>query len=781
MTDISLKILDMECAACVSRLDRILSRLPGISDVRINFTASNAAITYDERQTDLASISAQIKKAGFRVPIEEQDLLLQVAGPVPEEIVSGLRSVPGVKDVSVGQDGILTVFLWPVGTDARALVQACADMDLVVTPGEARGGDEDQAIEKQMGLLKTLVESAALTSLLMLELHPKVQFVIGTALQFGPGKHFYKGALRDLRNRSFGMDTLLSLSSSLIYLYSSHTALTRKQNFTLYFGSDGVLLSLILFGKYMEQVAAGEANSAIRKLLHLQPKTAMVLSDGAYVETPVENIRQKDLVLVRTGERIPADGTVVEGNGAVDESMITGESLPVDKQPGDRVIGGSLCRSGSLTVEAEGLGKDSLLQQIVATVQRAQCEKAPVEKYADRVAGWFVPAVIGTAASTFLLWYKVLSPGDLEKALLACCDVLSVACPCALGLATPTALMVSSSTAAENGILFSSGRFLENAYLADTVLFDKTGTLTKGAPEVTDVVPSDGGLEDELVRLCASAEVLSDHPIAKAIAEYAAARFPDFLPEPAERFETFPGLGIRCEIAGQQILCGNRALLRENGVLIAPQSDLSPASGTEIWVAAEGRILGRIDVADTLKPETREAVHRLKQAGKEVWLVTGDNESTARSIASEAGIEHVAWSVLPTEKAELIRRLKAEGKTICMIGDGINDTPALADADCSIAMGSGSDIAIESAGILLPSGDLKKLPDVFALSAETMKTVHQNLRWALFYNGISIPVAAAGLLHPSICAASMSLSSIGVLLHSLRLQKFGRKKERDPS
>ncbi|MBR5753046.1 MAG: cation-translocating P-type ATPase, partial [Clostridia bacterium] len=308
MTDVSLKILDIECAACVSRLERILSRLPGISDVRINFTASNAVMTYDETQTDLAAISAQIQKAGFRVPIEEQDLLPQENTTVSEEILTAIRSGRGVKDISVGQDGVLTVFLWPVGTDARDLVQVCADAGLAVTPGEARGGEEDQALEKQMGLLKTLVESAALTSLLMLELHPKAQFVIGTALQFGPARHFYKGALRDLRNRSFGMDTLLSLSSSLIYLYSSHTALTRKQNFTLYFGSDGVLLSLILFGKYMEQVAAGEANSAIRKLLHLQPKTAMVLVDGNYVETPVERIRQKDLVLVRSGERIPVDG-----------------------------------------------------------------------------------------------------------------------------------------------------------------------------------------------------------------------------------------------------------------------------------------------------------------------------------------------------------------------------------------------------------------------------------------------------------------------------------------
>lgn len=776
MTEISLKILDMECAACVARLDRVISRLHGVKSAQVNFTESSASITYDESETDIAMISAYIKKAGFRVPIEEQDLIPDESSEVPSaELVTKLREVHGVKDVSVGENGIITVYLWPIGTDARELVRACLSGGYTVSAGESRGGDEEQELTKRMGLLKTLTESAAGTSLLMLELHPRAQFVIGTALQFGPGRYFYKGALRDLRNKTFGMDTLVSLSSTLIYLYSSYITFTRKRNFTLYFGSDGVLLSLILFGKYIEQMASGEANAAIRKLLHLQPKTATVLEGDEFIEKPIENIVPSDTVLIRAGERVPVDGTVLEGSCAIDESMLTGESMPVDKQVGDRVIGGSLCRAGTVNVLAQGLGKQSVLQQIVSAVRRAQCEKAPVQKFADRVAGWFVPAVIGTAAGVFGLWYKLLKPGNLEKALLTCCDVLSVACPCALGLATPTALMVASGTAAENGILFSSGRFIENAHKTDTVVFDKTGTITKGSPEVTEVIALDGTSKNKLLHLAASAEMLADHPVANAVVLYAKTVLPEFVPEKVDFFENHHGLGICCEIGGKKLLCGNRKFLKNNRIDV---SRLPEKAVTEICVSLDGKAVGLICVADVIKPEAHKAIRKLKESGKDVWLVTGDNESTAHAIAEQAGIENVIADVLPTEKADIIRKLKAEGRTICMVGDGINDTPALAGADCSVAMGNGSDIAIESSGILLPSGNLNKLPDVFELSAQTMKTVNQNLKWALLYNAISIPVAAAGVLHPSICATFMSLSSIGVLMNSLKLQNFGKKEQK---
>lgn len=771
MTDISLKISDMECAACVRRLGKVISAQKGVERAEINFAASTATVSYDEGVTDIAMIAAAVRKAGFRVPVEEQELI--PAGEIPEELCAALSSVFGVKSASFA-GGKITAQLWPVDVQARELVAACADCGCTVTAGERRGGDEDQELDKRMGLLKKLLGSAAATSLLMLELHPKAQFAVATALQFGPGRYFYKGALRDLRNRSFGMDTLISLSSTLIYLYSSHVAFTRKRNFTLYFGSDGVLLSLILFGKYIEQMAAGEANGAIRKLLHLQPRTAAVLVDGAVTEKPVDSIVHGDTVLVRAGERIAVDGTITQGDCAVDESMLTGESLPVDKHPGDKVIGGSLCRAGAAKVSAEGLGKDSVLQQIVAAVRRAQCEKAPVQKFADSVAGWFVPAVAAAAAATFALWFKKLRPHDLEKALVTCCDVLSVACPCALGLATPTALMVASGAGAENGVLFSSGRFIENARKADTVMFDKTGTITKGSPEVTEILTHGGMDEAALLRLAASAEAMSDHPVAKAVVAHAKSVFGDFAPDPAADFEAVAGRGVKCTINGKALICGSRRFLAENGVDAASLPD---GTGTEVCAAYDGVLVGLIRVADVIKPEAREVVERLKASGRQVWLVTGDNEQTARDIAARAGIENVKANVLPTEKADIVARLKAEGRTICMVGDGVNDTPALAGADCSVAMGSGSDIAIESAGILLPSGDLKKLPEVFELSEKTMRVVNQNLRWALVYNALSIPIAAAGVLHPSICATSMSLSSIGVLLNSLKLQN-GRKEKR---
>ncbi len=771
MTDISLKISDMECAACVRRLGKVISAQKGVARAEINFAASTAAVSYDEGVTDIAMIAAAVGKAGFRVPVEEQELI--PAGEIPEGLCAALSSVLGVKSASFA-GGKITAQLWPVDVQARELVAACADCGCTVTAGERRGGDGDQELDKRMGLLKKLLGSAAATSLLMLELHPKAQFAVATALQFGPGRYFYKGALRDLRNRSFGMDTLISLSSTLIYLYSSHVAFTRKRNFTLYFGSDGVLLSLILFGKYIEQMAAGEANGAIRKLLHLQPRTAAVLVDGAVTEKPVDSIVHGDIVLVRAGERIAVDGTITQGDCAVDESMLTGESLPVDKHPGDKVIGGSLCRAGAAKVTAEGLGKDSVLQQIVAAVRRAQCGKAPVQKFADSVAGWFVPAVAAAAAATFALWFKKLRPHDLEKALVTCCDVLSVACPCALGLATPTALMVASGAAAENGVLYSSGRFIENARKADTVVFDKTGTITKGSPEVTEILTLGGMDEAALLRLAASAEAMSDHPVAKAVVARAKSVFGDFAPDPAADFEAVAGRGVKCTINGKALICGSRRFLAENGVDAASLPD---GTGTEVCAAYDGVLVGLIRVADVIKPEAREVVERLKASGRQVWLVTGDNEQTARDIAARAGIENVKANVLPTEKADIVARLKAEGRTICMVGDGVNDTPALAGADCSVAMGSGSDIAIESAGILLPSGDLKKLPEVFELSEKTMRVVNQNLRWALVYNALSIPIAAAGVLHPSICATSMSLSSIGVLLNSLKLQN-GRKEKR---
>lgn len=662
MKDISLRILDMECAACVARLDRALEKLPGVQRAAVNYTAASALITYDEGVTDLAAIAARIRRAGFRVPVEEQDLLPAEADAAKTAAAAdALRAVFGVKDVAVQADGTLTAYLWPIGVDGRDLAAACADAGCAVTLGELRGGDADQELEKRMDLLKTLVTSACCTAPLMLEMHPKLQFLVGTALQFGPGRYFYKSAWRGARNRTFGMDFLVSLSSTLIYLYSAYVTFTPRRSYKLYFASDGVLLSLILFGKYMEQVAAGEANSAIRKLMHLQPRTAMVQRGDTFVELLVDQIAEHDRVRIRPGERVPVDGTIVSGRCAVDESMLTGESMPVGKVPGDKVIGGSLNRSGSAIVSAEALGKASVLEQIIQIVRQAQCEKAPVQRFADKVARWFVPGVIGAAALTFLAWYRRVAPRNLERALLTCCDVLSVACAA--------------------------------------------------------------------------------------------------------------------------VVCGSRTWLDELGIDAASLTalpDLRAQAKTELCVARDGVVLGTLGIADTRKTEAAAVVAQLKTAGKEVWMMTGDHARTAEAIAAEVGIDHVLSEVRPDEKAAAIERLRAQGKTVCMVGDGINDTPALAVADCAVAMGGGSDIAIESAGILLPSGNLEKLPELFDISRATIRTIRQNLTWALFYNLVSIPIAALGVLHPSICATAMSASSIGVLMHSLRLKDGGKKERRFP-
>ena len=447
MKTINLTILGMDCAACAATLERSVRRQKGIQQATVNYTAGTMELDYDDTAIMLEDVVLYVKKAGYRVPVEEADLALAPDAD-RDSVKTALRSVYGVCDVEDCPDGNLMVTFRPVGVDGRMLLDAVRSAGTSAEVTDFRAGEEYHQLDTRMRLFRTLVTAAGLAAPLMLELHPKAQFLLGTALQFGPARYFHAGALRNLRNRTFGMDLLVSLSSSIIYLYSSFVALTRKSNFTLYFTSQGVLLSLILFGKYMEQVAAGEAGSAIRKLLRLQPASAMVRREGEWKEIAVDQIRTGDEILLHPGERVPADGVIISGGCAVDESMLTGESMPVDKNAGDKLVGGSLNRSGSVTYQATTLGKDSVLSQIVSMVRKAQIEKAPIQRFADAVAQWFVPGVVAAAASTFALWFFVLQKGDLETAILNCCDVLTVACPCALGLATPTALMVGSGAGA---------------------------------------------------------------------------------------------------------------------------------------------------------------------------------------------------------------------------------------------------------------------------------------------------------------------------------------------
>lgn len=522
-------------------------------------------------------------------------------------------------------------------------------------------GDEAEELRQRFRLLRLLIVSTALSMPLLWDLPPRFQFVLATALQFGPGLYYLRNAIRSLRNRTAGMDLLVALSTTAIYIYSTIVVFTVTENIKLYYLCDGVLISLLLFGRYLESVAIYQSGEAVRSLLRLQPKTALVLHDGVETEIDASEIKTGDTVILRPGERIPADGRIVEGSCLVDESLLTGESVPVEKRLGEKLTGGTLNREGRVRYEATTVGEDSTLQQIAAFVRRAQSEKAPIQRFADRIASIFVPAVIALAALIFALWFFLLSPGDWGKAVSTVCGVLVIACPCALGLATPAALMTASGRAAELGILFKGASAIEKAWGVDTVVFDKTGTLTEGRVE--------------------------------------------------------PGL------------------------------------------------------TDPLREDARAAVEACKALGLEIWIISGDKEETAKRIAAECGIENILYEVKPEEKARQIERLRSEGRRVAMVGDGVNDAPAMAEADLAIAMGTGTDVAIECADAVLPGGRIDRVPQALRLARVARRTVRQNLAWALFYNAICIPVAACALVNPSIAAAAMTLSSNGILLHSLRLNK----------
>ncbi|MBQ6427892.1 MAG: HAD-IC family P-type ATPase [Oscillospiraceae bacterium] len=522
-------------------------------------------------------------------------------------------------------------------------------------------GDEAEELKQRFRLLRLLIVSTALSMPLLWDLPPRFQFVLATALQFGPGLYFLRNAIRGLKNRSLGMDLLVALSTTVIYAYSTVVAFTVTENIKLYYLCDGVLISLLLFGRYLESVAIYQSGEAVRNLLRLQPKTAVVLREGEEVEIDAAEIVSGDMILLHPGERIPADGLIVEGICFVDESLLTGESVPVEKHVGDAVTGGTLNREGEVAYSATTVGEDSTLQQMAAFVRRAQSEKAPVQRFADRIASIFVPSLIALTVLIFVLWFHLFSPGDWGKAVSTVCGVLVIACPCALGLATPAALMTASGRAAELGILFKGASAIEKAWSIDTVIFDKTGTLTEGRVEA----------------------------------------------------------GIR----------------------------------------------------DPLREDAKNAVEACKSLGLEVWMISGDKEATARRIAGECGIERVLFEVRPEEKAAQITALKRDGHCVAMVGDGINDAPAMAKADLAIAMGTGTDVAIECADTVLPGGRIGRVPQALRLARAARRTVRQNLAWALFYNLICIPVAACGIVNPSIAAAAMTLSSNGILLHSLRLNK----------
>ncbi|WP_427338130.1 copper-translocating P-type ATPase [Caloranaerobacter sp. DY30410] len=596
-----------------------------------------------------------------------------------------------------------------------------------------------------------------------------VQLALATPVQFIIGYRFYKGAYHSLKGGGANMDVLVALGTSSAYFYSLYNLIVGVKEY--YFEASAVIITLILLGKMLEAIAKGRTSEAIKKLMNLQAKTARVIRDGKELDIPVEEVVVGDIVVVRPGEKIPVDGVVIEGNSSVDESMLTGESIPVDKKEGDEVIGATINKHGTFKFKATKIGKDTVLSQIIKLVEEAQGSKAPVQRLADKVAGIFVPAVIGIAVLTFVIWYFV--NGDFANALINAVAVLVIACPCALGLATPTAIMVGTGKGAENGILIKGGEYLEKAHQINTLVFDKTGTITKGEPEVTDIISFNKSKED-ILKFAAIAEKASEHPLGQAIVkkgEESGIKLID-----PERFNAIPGHGIFAVVEGNEIYLGNRKLMKDKNIDIKDIEDeivnLENQGKTAMILSVNGRVEGIIAVADTVKEHSREAIKELKSMGIEVYMITGDNERTAKAIAREVGIENVIAEVLPEHKAQEVEKLKAQGKKVGMVGDGINDAPALAKADIGFAIGTGTDVAIEAADITLMKGDLRGIVLAIRLSRKTMRTIKQNLFWAFFYNTAGIPLAALGFLNPMIAGAAMAFSSVSVVSNSLRLKRF---------
>ena len=604
-----------------------------------------------------------------------------------------------------------------------------------------------------------------------------VLFALATPVQFIAGWRFYKGTWQAVRARSANMDTLIAVGTSAAWLYS--TVVTFAPGIFpsgLYFDASSLIIAFILLGKLLEHVVRGKASDSVRKLLGLQPTTALVLRDGREVELPVEEVQVGDIIVVRPGEKIPTDGVVVEGRSSVDEKMITGESLPVEKSTGDEVIGATINKTGVIKLRASKVGADTALAQIVKLVEDAQAAQAPIERLADRVSAYFVPAVVLVAVLSLLAWTTIGGKPFLYgfTALIA---VLIIACPCALGIATPAAIVVGTGKGAENGLLIKGGENLERAYKITSVMFDKTGTLTKGEPSVTDVFAFDGHGEEEVLRFAAAAEKGSEHPLGEAIVKRSKALTTTITS--TSDFEAVPGMGVRATVDERGVLIGNRELFAVNGVDISRAEQvlakLEKEGKTAMIVTLNRELAGVLAVADTIKPHAKEAVEELKDMGLKVTMLTGDNETTAKAIASQLGVDDVRARVLPGQKAEVVKSLKEQGEVVAMVGDGINDAPALAEADLGIAIGSGADVAIETAGIVLIKNDLRDVVASIKLSRATMRKIKQNLFWAFAYNAILVPVAAWGLLNPIFAGVAMALSSVTVVSNSLTLKRFRLK------
>jgi len=808
----SFKIEGMTCASCARAVERVTGRLEGVSSANVNLATEKLTLEYDDDKLTVEAISEAIDKAGYKAITESVQKTLKIEGMTCASCAKAVERVTGKLD-GVSQSSVnlatekLTINYEPSTVrviDIKKAIEKAgykvAEEDITVDL------DRDNKDKERKSLWQRFIISALFTLPLLYismghmiglplpefidPMNNPANFAIAQLVLTLPvilvGYRYYIIGFKTLFKASPNMDSLIAIGTSAAFLYGIFAVVKILQGeesyaMELYFESAAVILTLITLGKYFETVSKGKTSEAIKKLMGLAPKTATIIRNKTEVQIPIDQVEVGDIIVVKPGEKMPVDGVVVSGFTSVDESMLTGESIPVEKHEGDSVIGASINKNGSIQYKATKVGKDTALSQIIKLVEDAQGSKAPIAKLADVISGYFVPIVIILAIVSGLAWYFIGQESAMF-ALTIFISVLVIACPCALGLATPTAIMVGTGKGAEHGVLIKSGEALETAHKIDTIVFDKTGTITEGSPVVTDILTSDGITEEELLRISASAERGSEHPLGEAIIKYAEEKAIKLVE--TSGFSAIPGHGIKVTVDKMEVLLGNLKLMKERGVSLGNFEDeshrLANEGKTPMYIAIDGKLAGIIAVADTVKETSKKAIERLHQMGIKVAMITGDNHRTAKAIAEQVGIDRILSEVLPEDKANEVKKLQDEGRMVAMVGDGINDAPALAQADIGIAIGSGTDVAMESADIVLMRSDLMDVPAAIQLSRSTIRNIKQNLFWAFAYNTIGIPVAM-GILHiffegfllnPMMAGAAMSLSSVSVVANALRLKKF---------
>ncbi|MFW5999027.1 MAG: heavy metal translocating P-type ATPase [Halanaerobiaceae bacterium] len=811
LQEVTLKLEGMSCASCAQTIENTLNRTEGVDDARVNFAAEKVYIDFNPEQTNQDKLAAAVRQAGYDVKEEKEKVILNIGGMTcascAATVEKALNKAEGVYSANVNiasEKGTVEYDPTVLSREDFAEIVAASGYEVVGYEGENKEVAEEEELKKVRKAKRRMWGTWAFTIPIILWMIPEMVFGItwpsrtlfdlGMILLAIPplfvfGRKTFVSAFKSVTHGGANMDVLIAIGTGAAFLTGPAVFFTPIAN---YAGVSAMIMAFHLTGRYIEESAKGRASQAIRKLLELGAKTATIIEDGKEKEVPVEEVEPGDIMLVRPGEKIPTDGEIIEGSTAIDESMATGESMPVERTEGDEVIGATVNQNGMIKVRATKVGKDTFLSQVIKMVEEAQGTKVPIQEFADRITSIFVPTVLVIAALTFLLWLILpdtfrsigfwaqsflpwVDPtlGTITLAFFATIAVLVIACPCALGLATPTALMVGSGIGAENGVLIRQGEAIQTMKDVHTIVFDKTGTITKGKPEVTDLEPVEDSDEEELLQLAASVEAGSEHPLGEAIVRGARDRGLEI--KDIDNFEAVTGKGVKAEVGGQEVLVGSRRLMEEAGIDTSALEEemvrLEEEAKTAMLVAREGKLLGTVAVADALKEDSLNAIAELHQLELQSAMITGDNERTARAIADKVGIDHVVAEVLPDGKVDEIMGLQDRFGTIAMVGDGINDAPALTQANVGIAIGTGTDIAIESSDITLVRGDLSAVVTAVKLSRATFRKIKQNLFWAFIYNTVAIPVAIAGLLHPVIAEIAMATSSISVVTNANMLRR----------